>query len=163
LKVDSALHASFVAALQAFPTPPTLPPVPQKLEAPDAAGPWRPKLRFPEDLYRLYAGGGENLSSAARDVAAVDLAALNPPAGLSEAQFKSWVQLALLQNPEFRAIDAFVTSSRRFGEMRDFLAARGAADANRAWQTWMRWILHFLPARLTFHTANYSEIVSRPT
>lgn len=160
-KVDSALHESFVAALEAFPRAP---------RAPDSAeigvfvelGDWRPSLRFPENLFMLYTGDDQDLSTAARDAAASDLAALDPPAGLSEVQFQTWVGLALLQHPEFRAINEFVAVSRRFGEMRDFLAARGAADPNRAWQTWMRWLLHFLPDELSFHTANYSEIVSRP-
>lgn len=159
-KVDSSLHDSFVAALEAFPRPPC-PPASKEIVASEELGYWRPGLRFPENLFMLYAGDDQDLSTAARVAAALDLTALDPPPGLSEEQFKKWVGLALLQHPELRAIDAFVISSRRFGEMRDFLANRGAADANRAWQTWMRWILHFVPDRLAFHTANYSEIVSR--
>lgn len=159
-KVDSALHASFIAALEAFPRPPR-PPASEKASVFAELGDWRPRLRFAENLFMLYAGDDQDLSTAARDAAALDLAALNPPAGLSETQFKNWVGVALLQHPEFRAIDEFVVSSRRFGEMRDLLTERGATDGNRAWQTWMRWILHFLPNRLAFHTANYSEIVSR--
>lgn len=159
-KVDSALHESFVAALEAFPRAPR-PPSSDEIDLLEDRGDWRPSLRFPENLFMLYAGDDQDLSTAARDAAALDLAALDPPAGLFEEQFKKWVGLALLQHPEFRAIDKFVITSRRFGEMRDLLSERGAADANRAWQTWMRWILHFVPERLCFHTANYSEIVSR--
>ncbi|QYU68668.1 phospholipase D family protein [Leptolyngbya sp. 15MV] len=159
-KVDSSLHESFVAALEAFPRAPR-PLAFEEIDIFEDRRDWRPGLRFPENLFMLYAGDDQDLSTASRDAAAVDLAALDPPAGLAEDQFKKWVGLALLQHPEFRAIDTFVISSRRFGEMRDFLAERGAADANRAWQTWMRWILHFVPERLKFHIANYSEIVSR--
>ena len=162
-RVDESLYDNFVDALKAFPPSAPRPPSSGFVEADGQPLPWRPHLRFPQDLYRLYSGDpGEDLSAAAREVGALDLAALDPPLGLGADQFRAWVALALLQNPEFQAIDAFVVTSRRFGEMRRFLSEQGAADGNRAWQTWMRWILHFLPDRLQFHTANYSEIVSRP-
>src|SRR5690606_795168 len=99
-KVDSALHRSFVAALEAFPPPPRRP-RPEEIVASDGLQDWRPGLRFPENLFMLYAGDEQDLSTAARDAAALDLAALDPPAGLSEEQFKSWVGLTLLQHPEF--------------------------------------------------------------
>lgn len=123
---------------------------------------WRPSLRFPADLFLFYSGSGDDLSSSTRLAAANDLASLQPPVGLQSFAFKRWIGLALLQNREFNQIDEFVQSSRRFGEMRSFLASQGCEDPSRDWQTWMRWISHFLPNHFTFHTANYSEIVSRP-
>src|SRR5690606_31949452 len=111
-KVDSALYADFVAALEAFPRPPR-PTVSEEASAFVEFGDWRPGLRFAENLFMLYAGDDQDLSTAARDAAALDLAALDPPPGLSEEQFKKWVGVVLLQHPEFRAIDEFVISSRR--------------------------------------------------
>lgn len=158
--VDRTLYDSFISALEEFPNP--------KVDFKSATFShlniceWRPTLRHPETLYELYVGNDDVLTQAAREAAGSDLAYLDPPPMLSKAQFNSWVRMALLQNSEFTAIDRFVLSSRRFGEMRDFFVLRGAKEGTRAWQTWMRWILHFLPDRLTFHTVNYSEIVSRP-
>lgn len=160
--VDERLYQIFLNALDAFPRP-------QHQMEPEIVGPeivssenWRPCLRFPEDLYAFYAGNDEILTTAAREAAALDLAALQPPPALSPDAFKAWVGLAILQSEEFKEIDAFIVSSRRFGEMRNFIASRGANDGSWSWQTWMRWILHFLPSQFVFHTANYSEIVSRP-
>lgn len=157
-RVDEQLYQNFVEALYAFePVPRTIP----EVDIGTRPGDWRPVLRFPSDLFAFYSGNVDALSAAACEAAASDLAALQPPVGMTEDRFDCWIALALLQSPEFQAIDGFVTSSRRFGEMRTLLDARGASNGSRAWQTWMRWILHFLPDRLTFHTAQYSEIVSR--
>jgi hypothetical protein len=51
-----------------------------------------------------------------------------------------------------RAVDEFVALPRRFGEVRDMLAASlstggDAPDATATWQTLMRWLLFFLPRR----------------
>lgn len=159
--VTDALVKAFEAALDDFLTlSPAIPPPTDEVVS--SLADWRPSLRFPADLFAFYSGDGEQLTSAARQAAATDLFSLQPPNGLTSRAFKAWVGLALLQNGEFQAIDRFVQSSRRFGEMRDLLAGRGCKDASRDWQTWMRWILHFLPDHFSFHTANYSEIVSRP-
>jgi len=157
-RIDEQIYGRFVEALSAFePASWTVP------EVDTDFGPreWSPALRFPLDLFSYYSGNVEALSVAAREAAANDLAALRPPVGMTEGQFDRWIGMALLQTPEFQTIDKFVISSRRFGEMRDLLEARGASNGSRAWQTWMRWILHFLPEDLEFYTANYSEIVSR--
>ncbi len=160
--VDEKLYQIFLEALDTFPRP-------QRKIDPEIAEKasikfdnWRPCLRFPEDLYAFYSGKEATLTAAAREAAATDLALLQPPAALSSDAFKVWVRLAILQSAEFKDIDTFIVSSRRFGEMRNFIAARGAEDGSWSWQTWMRWILHFLPNYFLFETTNYSEIVSRP-
>jgi hypothetical protein len=159
--VDEKLYLSFVRALDDFPSPPSeIAPEITVAETVTAEN-CRPCVRFPEDLYVFYTGKGETLTAAARDAAATDLTALQPPPALSESAFKAWIGLAILQSAEFKEIDAFIVESKRFGEMRKFIAARGATDGSWSWQTWMRWILHFLPNHFVFHTANYSEIVSR--
>lgn len=160
--VDEKLYQSFLDALDVFPRlpndikPAIIEPGISRTEV------WRPCVRFPEDLYSFYMGKFESLTAAASHAAATDLAALQPPPGLSKEAFKSWIGLEILQSTEFKEIDAFIVDSRRFGEMRNFMSSRGASDGNWSWQTWMRWISYFLPNQFIFHTANYSEIVSRP-
>lgn len=154
--VDDALHAAFVRALEAFPPPPAPPPAVQ--EVAPAFDDWRPQLRFPADLWHAYSGEAALLTLAAQESAAADLAAFAPPSGLDRRQFETWVALQLRQHPEMHAIDRFLSQSRRFGEVRDLLAQRGASDADRAWQSWMRWLLHFLPDDYEMRVANYSEI-----
>lgn len=157
-RVDDGLYQEFVEALAAFSSarPPLV-----EIETGTQLADWRPELRFPSDFYLFYSNDFSVLSAAACEAAANDLAALRPPAGMNNDQFVRWIGLALLQSPEFQAIYRFVTVSRRFGEMGRLLEELGATNGSRAWQTWMRWILHFLPDKMQFHTANYSEIVSR--
>ena len=122
---------------------------------------WRPTLRRPQELYKCYRGDTTNVTVAVRESASYDLSSLGVPSNLSERSFNNWVKLSLLQNSEFRDIDSFVVNSRRFGEMKNFLRSRGADNGGFSWQTWMRWILHFLPGHFVFHQPNYSEVVSR--
>lgn len=162
-RVNETLYNEFVTAMEAFP-PSSI--RPNRTDNPDKShtlSQWRPRLRFPEDLFKYYAGDKhKDLSTSAKELAAVELTVLNPPPNLSEKQFQRWIAVEILQSAEFQEIERFVSPSRRFGEMKRFLADRGAEEPGRDWQTWMRWIMHFLPQRLLFHTANYSEIVSRP-
>lgn len=158
-QVGDELYAHFVKALEAFPPPP--PRLFAETELPANFDDWRPQLRFPTDLWLAYSGRLERLTHAAREAAAVDLAALAPPSGLDHAQFDTWIGLQLRQHSEMQAIDALLSQSRRFGEVRDLLAQRGAVGADRAWQSWMRWLLHFLPADYDMQVANYSEIFKK--
>jgi hypothetical protein len=154
--VDDDLYEAFRAALAAFPPPPA-----GGVEAPAAFREWRPHLRHPEDLYRAYMGDVDALTTASREAAVLDLAALDPPPGLAKAQFQAWIGVALRQHPEVAAIDRQTEEPQRFGQLRALLANRGAEDGARAWQTWMRWLLFFLPDRYAMQVANYSEIFSR--
>ena len=154
--VDDAMYKEVLSALSAFP------PVPIQATVASLGGStlseWRPALRFPEDLFKYYVGDRANLSTAASESAASDLAVLSPPPRMTAHEFVAWVGIQLRQHPEVVAIEAYGATSRRFGEMRGFLAARGALDSERAWQTWMRWLGYFLPDRYDFYVANYSEI-----
>jgi len=156
--VDDEMFESFNAALEVFPSPPV---VDWEDTRPPSFVQWRPLLRHPEDLYVAYGSRAEGLSTSSKEAAALDLAALRPPLGLSREQFDMWVGAQLRQHPEAMAIDAFVEAPRRFGEMRDMMLRRGAEDGGRAWQQWMRWLLHFLGDRYVMRVANYSEIFGR--
>ena len=156
--VDDLLYKSFRRALAAFdPPPPALAPNTPEIDFRK----WRPTLRHPKDLERAYAGRLDELSTASREAASADLAALGPPRMLTTAQFRSWVAMQLRQHPEVAAIDELLERPRRFGEMRRLLAGRGSSDSSTTWQTWMRWLLHFLGDDYDMEVANYSEIFSR--
>lgn len=127
---------------------------------------WLPRLRYPEDLYLAYAGRGEELSLASREVAYSDLLALGLSPGLSQPAFGQSVGALLLQMPIIHSIDQFLTEPQRFGAVRDRLAALPCAlnsdfDPARAWQTLMRWLLYFLPGRYTRLPSRHSEVVAR--
>lgn len=159
-RVDNALYDAFHTALGPFAEPP----VAFGLAEPGLASTfaeWRPQLRFVDDLYRYYSGDMDALTVASRAAAEIDLGALDPPGGLSAAQLRAWIALRLRFHPEMIAIHELSATSRRFGEMRGLLRARGAADPSRDWQTWMRWISHLYPDDYVFREANYSEIFSR--
>lgn len=121
---------------------------------------WRPTLRQPVELYRAYRGDAD-LTGASQAAAELDLAILDLPTGLTETTFNSVLAVRLLQHPEVRAIDRFVVKPRRFGEVQAMLAGRGAEDPAHAWQTWMRWLLRFLPSRYASETPRHSEIFRR--
>ncbi len=158
IDVDDRLYESFRVALAEFP------PI---VFAGGSEGAmqlfccWRPTLRHPEDLYQAYIGRSEELSTSSHQAAETDLIALSPPRGMSRAQFDLWIGAQLRQHPELSAIDAFLETPRRFGEMRAFLVRRGVVDGDRAWQQWMRWMLYFLGGDYAMKVANYSEIFSR--
>ncbi|NTE43868.1 phospholipase D family protein [Agrobacterium pusense] len=158
IDVDDRLYERFRDALAAF--------SPIKLEGGNESDAhifkrWRPTLRHPKDLFAAYTGRGESLSSSSKEAAELDLSALSPPPGLTRAQFELWIEMQLRQHPEAIAIESFLERPRRFGEMRDFIRSRGAVDGDRAWQQWMRWLLHFLSNDYTLREANYSEIFGR--
>lgn len=157
-KVNDALHQSYLDALSLFDPPPKLsPPLSPVVNFYD----WRPQLRFPGDLFKLYAGQLDHLTNASKEAGTIDLRSLNPPALLDEKRFNAWIGLQLQLHPEMKAIDKAADAPRRFGEMRALLRERHAEDPTRAWQTWVRWIDHFLPGRYLNNEANYSEIFQR--
>lgn len=162
IRVDDKLYEQFIAAAAAFENASVDAPV---MTIPDRALPpfeaWRPGLRYPEDLLRLYAGRAVDLTAAARETATEDLGVLAPPAGLNEGQLKAWIGARLRTHPEMRAIHEVSDVPRRFGEMKALLRSRGAQDPGRAWQTWMRWIAFVFPGDYDAREANYSEIFKR--
>lgn len=127
---------------------------------------WLPRTRFPDALFSSYSGDLDALTSAARDTTFSDLRHLTVPLGLSRRAFDFYVGALLLQEPLIRQIDAFVATPQRFGAVRRLLRSLPSAqspdfDASRAWQTLMRWLLHFLPDRYELQVPNYSEVFGR--
>ncbi|ELS01833.1 hypothetical protein Xen7305DRAFT_00015400 [Xenococcus sp. PCC 7305] len=127
---------------------------------------WLPTLRNPEDLYLAYCGQTEKLTSASKIAASTDLRSLSIIPNLSQKVFKAYIGTLLLQKPIIQKVDSFVKFPQRFGAVRDFLNSLPCAtilyfDAERAWQTLMRWLLYFLPNRYALSVPNYSEVFYR--
>ena len=128
-------------------------------------GSWLPITRYPEQLYKVYIGRGEELSVGARESATYDLIALAVPKGLDEAGFRASVAANLLQMPLVQRIDQFLAQPRPFGSVRNFLGSQTEypphRDPSADWQTIMRWFRHFLPQRFRVSVPNYSEVIFR--
>lgn len=155
-----AAEVERVAAL--LPSFPAEPPPPETPEVAEVL--WRPRLREPRDLFVAYRGDAEQLSRQSLAAATADLAHLELPPGLERSSFEALVRTRLLQEPVVQRVDDLLGASRRFGEVRDLLA--GSLDLDReeasyAWQTLMRWMLHFLPARYALSVPSHSEILVR--
>jgi hypothetical protein len=126
---------------------------------------WWPRSRNPEVLHSAYLGLWDELALPQRESAAHDLGVLDLSSHLPEALFRATVGNLLLQHPSISLVDQFVAQSRRFGEVADFVRTlrhiESSEQAQREWQTLMRWLLHFLPTRYLSHTPRHSEIFVR--
>ncbi len=131
-----------------------------------AANAWLPTLRNPEDLYLAYSGLTEKLSTASKTAALTDLRSLPLIPALSREVFEAYIATLLLQKPIVQKVDVLVETPQRFGAVRDLLRLLPCAsipefNAERAWQTLMRWLLYFLPNRYALSVPNYSEVFYR--
>lgn len=128
---------------------------------------WLPTLRTPEKLFIAYQGRTDELTNSAKHTTTWDLRAFDIPIGLSKPQFESYIATVLLQMPMINRVDKFVEQPRRFGEVKSLLKTSACYqgnpefDAIGAWQTLMRWLLHFLPDRYDLSVPRHSEIFSR--
>lgn len=127
---------------------------------------WLPTLRNPEDLCLAYSGQTEKLTTASKIAALTDLRSLPIILNLSQKTFKAYVGTLLLQKPIIREVDSFVKTPQRFGAVKNFLNSLPCSkinnfNAERAWQTLMRWLLYFLPNRYALSVPNYSEVFYR--
>lgn len=152
--------AAAASLLDRFPQPSAAEPT---AEAPEL---FIPQTRNPEMLFLAYSGRVDALTTAARQQSADDLLALGLPSGLDDAQFRRFVGAILLQEPLVAEIDEFVARPRRFGEVRNLMAARlhsarRQRDPAEAWQTLIRWLLHFVPGRHRVMVQRYTEVFVR--
>lgn len=120
---------------------------------------WTPLLRRPEDLYLVYSQDADDLSKAEIDAATRDLAVLRVVPGLDKPDFEAMVGHALLLTPIVQRLDRFVYKSRRFGEVRDFLAAFEINE--RRWQTLLRWLNYYLEDRYSYTRPHFTEVICR--
>ncbi len=127
---------------------------------------WLPTLRNPEDLYLAYSGRSEKLSTVSREAALLDLSVFPMPPDLPKAAFQVYVGSLLLQKPIIRQVDVLLSTPQRFGAVTDLLSSLACSqspnfDADRAWQTLMRWLRYFLPNRYALSVPNHSEVFGR--
>lgn len=126
---------------------------------------WTPALRNPQDLFTYYVSeGSADLPRATLQAAARDLAVLRVPPDLAEESFRAYVAAVLLQMPVVRKVDLYVEVERRFGAIRDLIRRTTDGtleEANRSWQTLMRWLLYFLPGRYSAEVPRHSELFLR--
>lgn len=125
---------------------------------------WIPKTRHPDDLFLVYSGDHERVSTASMHSATTDLEYLAIPSGLGERDFVTMVRAAFRSTHVAYMIDEALHVPRRFGQMRDIvadLAGLGRDEATTAWQTLLRWLLHFYPDEYVRTRPGFSEIVEK--
>jgi len=125
---------------------------------------WIPKSRNPDNLFVYYSGNIELLTDVQKQNAKDDLAYFPIPIGLNKDEFNRFISFYILQMPIILKIDAFLTQSRRFGEMSSFLEnnfdlKKRGLDSKRVWQNIIRWLNIFLNDKYYVENARYSEII----
>jgi hypothetical protein len=164
VEVDDATYLHYADLLASFPRP-TVQPEELELPQPEPQTPtvlWLPESRDPQDVERLYEGATTMLTSSAHKGAARDLVALDVPPGLSLSMLRAHINLQLTQHPLVSYLRDHLVERRRFGEVAQLVgkwAHMERDDANNAWQTLMRWLLHFQPAAWTYGKPRHSEIL----
>ena len=151
-----------------------LPPLPPStaLDSADAAHgaqhrvPWLPQSRYPSNIWLLYSGQEERLTSAARTDAATDLLGMQVPSGMAEESLRRYVGAILAQHSVVRDLDAFARGGQRFGAVRAALrcneqVAATSRDAGEVLQTLMRWLTYYLPEVYEVRMARFSEVLRR--
>lgn len=124
---------------------------------------WWPKVRQPKDLWA--ASIGHSLPPKVLNSAAEDLLALSVPSGLDATTFHEAVKGALRQTPAVNWVNACLATPRRFGWMRDAIAQKMHSvgverSAGEAWQTMIRWLLHFLPEDYEYSRPRHTEVMA---
>lgn len=166
VEVDDQMYLNYAEQLANFPAPPVETEQPDLKESTvDTPSPlWLPESRDPQDIERLYAGDTTMLTRSALSGAARDLAALDIPSGLPLAMLRAHIDLQLLQHPLVRHLGEHLIEKRRFGEVAQIVgnwANLEREDAQNAWQTLMRWLLHFQPGKWAYGKPRNSEILLR--
>lgn len=119
---------------------------------------WIPVTRSPDILFDVYSGKCDLVSKDVLVGAYMDLSHMEIPPYLGQSSFSSLVASRLEMEPLIIELDIFLSESRRFGELREFLSNFVVSDSTLHWQSLMRWLLYFMPTKYSSHVANYSEI-----
>jgi hypothetical protein len=119
---------------------------------------WVPVTRSPDILFDVYRGTCDLVSKDVLVGAYLDLSHLEIPPNLDQSSFSNFVASRLEMEPLIIELDKFLTESRRFGELREFLSNFVISDTTLNWQSLMRWLLYFMPTKYSANVANYSEI-----
>ena len=114
--------------------------------------------RSPDILFDVYSGNCDLVSKDVLVGAYLDLSHIEIPPNLDQSSFSSLVASRLEMEPLIIELDKFLSESRRFGELREFLSNFVISDSTLHWQSVMRWLLYFMPTKYSANVANYSEI-----
>lgn len=165
--VDRGIYEEYRRLLELVDWPvdrstPAMDPIPR----PQVASGWLPESRHPADLFLAYCGKLEELTRASEQSATNDLDYLGLPPGLDQDTFNQAVRSVLTVLPFFRQVEEYSHTLRRFGEYktlaRNYLSAVGLQrNPSDAWQTCIRWLLHFMGDRYHILTPRYSELLAR--
>lgn len=155
LEASIAMAAEGVALSEAGP-------IDHLRNAPDFLS-WLPFARNPGDIAYVAKNGASDLSTAAADQVSRDYHALNLPNSLPPSVVADLVRSRLAQHPLILRLNDYAVQPRRFGEMSSFverwLRANGIPrDSDEAWQTLMRWLLHFFPGRYERSQTRFTEV-----
>jgi hypothetical protein len=119
---------------------------------------WIPVTRSPDILFDVYGGTCDLVSKDVLVGAYMDLSHMEIPPNLDQSSFSSYIASRLEMEPLIIELDKFLSESRRFGELREFLSKFVISGSTHHWQSIMRWLLYFMPAKYSAKVANYSEI-----
>lgn len=125
---------------------------------------WIPTCSVPERLWEVYEGRGtNNMVSSAYNSAKDDLAALEPPTGLTEELFVVYIRGILWQMPVISEIDeqtkVGLADEYALGVLENYVGEISDEELNNAWQIVKRWIMYFFPN--TYRTESRQQILVR--
>ena len=106
---------------------------------------WKPNVRNPEYLWKVYNGQGHQIISVTqRKLALLDIGALQIPQGISEAAFNNWIRVCLLASP---FVDSVLSLQRQETDVAwESLGAQwriSKSQAARSISTIENWVSHF--------------------
>lgn len=112
------------------------------------ASQWVPRCPVPERLWSVYIGQGlDKMVTSAQETAQEDLAALEPPAGLTKDLFEAYVGGILRQMPLMAEIDGLasngLTDSQAQIFLEDHLGDAAPYPADQTWRVLKAWLIHF--------------------
>lgn len=124
---------------------------------------WLPSARQPSQLFHVYTGDVENITTEGVRQATADLSELSIPISLSREQFFAYVRAELIQLPLVAQIDALAVEPQRFGAVTALVRAHLATfnatrEPDEAWQTLMRWMLYFFGDRYEVFRPRHTEM-----
>lgn len=157
--VSDRIHARFVNQLGQFETPQSHEEA--AFDEPSTTS-WLPTTRDPADIERFHLNGETAVTSGTARTARTDLSALEASPALDRPQLNAHIDLALLQHPVVTELRTMLATRRRFGEVAGFIADTAGLErqeANTAWQTLMRWLIHFQPDDWQYGKPRHSEIL----
>ena len=129
---------------------------------------WVPQCPVPEQLWKVYRGGGADIMvSSAFKAAQDDLDALSPPPGLTEELFKAYVAGILRQMPLLTELDRLAVAGLTDTNAHEFLSNHLAeygddiSEYVQVWRTVKAWLTYFFPQTYRLETGQDVLVMGR--